>query len=128
MSDIQGNVTFRTSKSNRVTLVESPVDILSIVDLCKVADLALFLIDINVGFEMELFEAVSILKTHGFPNVMGVLTHLDTCKDNKTLRKLKKRMKDRFWKEVYHGSKFFSFSGIEKDGMYKKTEVITLCR
>jgi len=98
------------------------------IDLCKVADLALFLIDVTVGFEMELFEAVSILKTHGFPNVMGVLTHLDMVKDNKSLQKLKKRMKDRFWKEVYHGSKFFSFSGLENDGMYKKKEVITLCR
>jgi len=104
------------------------VDILSIVDLCKVADLALFLIDINVGFEMELFEAVSILKTHGFPQVMGVLTHLDMCKETKALKKMKKRMKDRFWKEIFHGSKMFSFTGVDANGLYKKKDVLTLCR
>jgi len=49
---------------------------------------------------MELFEAVSVLKTHGFPQVMGILTHLDMVKDNKSLKKMRKRMKDRFWKEV----------------------------
>lgn len=37
-------------------------------------------------------------------------------------------MKDRFWKEVYHGSKFYALTGIEFDGLYKKTEVINLCR
>lgn len=37
-------------------------------------------------------------------------------------------MKDRFWKEVQHGSKFYALTGIEFDGLYKKTEVINLCR
>jgi ribosome biogenesis protein BMS1 len=93
-------VSFRTSKHSRITLIEAPTGILPTIDLCKVADLAVFLIDINVGFEMELFEAVTVLKTHGFPQVMGIMTHLDMIKDNKSLKKMRKRMKDRFWKEV----------------------------
>jgi len=37
----------------------------------------LLLIDASFGFEMETFEFLNILKVHGFPKVMGVLTHLD---------------------------------------------------
>ena len=33
---------------------------------------------------------------HGFPKVMGVLTHLDTFKDPKRLRKTKKALKARW--------------------------------
>ena len=32
------------------------------------------------GFEMETFEFLNVLQTHGFPKVMGVLTHLDHFK------------------------------------------------
>ncbi len=53
------------------------------IDLAKITDLALILIDASVGFEMETFEFLSILQSHGFPSVMGVLTHLDFFKENK---------------------------------------------
>lgn len=52
-------------------------------DLAKIADLALLVIDASIGFEMETFEFLTILKSHGFPNVMGILTHLDFFKENK---------------------------------------------
>ena len=58
----------------------------------------LLLVDASFGFEMETFE---ILQVHGFPRVMGVLTHLDMMKDNKSLKKTKKRLKHRFWTEIY---------------------------
>ena len=32
---------------------------------------------------------------------MGVLTHLDMFQSQKTLRKTKKRLKNRFWTEIY---------------------------
>ncbi len=32
---------------------------------------------------------------------MGVLTHLDTFKNNKALQRTKKNLKQRFWTEVY---------------------------
>lgn len=81
------------------------------IDLAKICDLALVLIDASIGFEMETFEFLSLLQNHGFPNVMGILTHLDYFKENKMIRKTKKRMKKRFWKEVYDGAKLFYFSG-----------------
>lgn len=59
------------------------------------------LIDASFGFEMETFEFLNICQVHGFPRIMGVLTHLDSFKNNKTLRKTKKRLKHRFWTEVY---------------------------
>lgn len=42
-------------------------------------------------------------QVHGFPKVMGVLTHLDGFKDNKRLKKTKKALKHRFWTEIYQG-------------------------
>lgn len=59
------------------------------------------LIDASFGFEMETFEFLNICQVHGFPRIMGVLTHLDAFKNNKTLRKTKKNLKHRFWTEVY---------------------------
>ena len=43
---------------------------------------------------------------------MGVLTHLDKFKDVKQLRKTKKRLKNRFWTEIYDGAKLFYLSGL----------------
>ena len=42
---------------------------------------------------MESFEFINILQNHGFTKVMGVLTHLDTFKDNKKVKDIKKKMK-----------------------------------
>ena len=49
----------------------------AMVDVAKIADLALLLIDASIGFEMETFEFLCLLHNHGMPNVMGILTHLD---------------------------------------------------
>ena len=100
----------------------------AMVDMAKIVDLGLLLIDASIGFEMETFEFLCLLHNHGMPNVMGVLTHLDYYKLNKNLRKTKKRMKKRFWKEVHDGAKLFYFSGLQADGFYPKTEVNNLSR
>ena len=60
----------------------------------------LLLIDASFGFEMETFEFLNILQAHGFPKVMGVLTHLDMFRNQKALKKIKKALKQRFWTEV----------------------------
>ena len=60
----------------------------------------LLLVDASFGFEMETFEFLNILQAHGFPKVMGVLTHLDMLKNQKALKKIKKALKQRFWTEV----------------------------
>lgn len=60
----------------------------------------------------ETFEFLNILQNHGFPKVMGVLTHLDQFKDVKKLKKTKQRLKHRFWTEIYDGAKLFYLSGL----------------
>ena len=50
---------------------------------------------------MEIFEFLNVCQVHGFPKIMGVLTHLDLLKNNKALKKTKKKLKTRFWTEVY---------------------------
>ena len=44
-----------------------------------------------------------LMQTHGFPKVMGVLTHLDGFKDVTGLKNTKKALKHRFWAEIYQG-------------------------
>ncbi|NWI24100.1 BMS1 protein, partial [Sula dactylatra] len=99
----------------------------TMIDLAKVADLVLMLIDASFGFEMETFEFLNICQVHGFPKIMGVLTHLDTFKNNKQLKKTKKKLKHRFWTEVYPGAKLFYLSGMVH-GEYQKQEVHNLGR
>ena len=84
-------------RQRRVTLFECPTDLYSMTDLSKVADLVLLLTDASYGFEMETFEFLNQLQLHGFPKVVGVMTHLDGFKANKTLQKTKKALKQRFW-------------------------------
>lgn len=60
----------------------------------------------------ETFEFLNIMQNHGFPKLMGVLTHLDKFKDVKKLKKTKQRLKHRFWTEIYDGAKLFYLSGL----------------
>mmetsp|Transcript_5025 Transcript_5025/g.4598 ORF Transcript_5025/g.4598 Transcript_5025/m.4598 type:complete len:95 (+) Transcript_5025:185-469(+) len=93
-------------------ICECPTEMQAMMDLAKITDLALLTIDASIGFEMETFEFLSLLMNHGMPNVMGILTHLDYYTLNKQLRRTKKKMKKRFWKEVYDGAKLFYLSGL----------------
>ncbi|KAG9338325.1 hypothetical protein JZ751_025881 [Albula glossodonta] len=127
LSDICGPITIVSGKKRRLTFVECGNDINTMIDLAKVADLVLMLIDASFGFEMETFEFLNICQVHGFPRIMGVLTHLDSFKNNKTLRKTKKRLKHRFWTEVYQGAKLFYLSGMVH-GEYQTQEVRNLGR
>ncbi|KAJ3345642.1 Glycoside hydrolase 2 (Mannanase, beta-galactosidase), partial [Kappamyces sp. JEL0680] len=117
----------RAGKNKRLTFIECNNDINSMVDIGKIADLVLLTIDASFGFEMETFEFLNIIQTHGFPKVMGILTHLDKFKDNKRLRKTKKVLKQRFWTEIYQGAKLFYLSGVI-NGKYPKTEILNLSR
>ena len=125
LTDTSGPITVVTGKKRRITLFEVPDDITAMIDLAKVADLVLLMIDGSFGFEMETFEFLNILQTHGFPKVLGVLTHLDHFRDGKRLKKTKKRLKTRFWQEIYNGAKLFYFSGLV-DGRYPKVQVHNL--
>ena len=52
MTDIQGPVTVVTGKSRRLTIIECPNDLGAMVDVAKVADLVLLIIDGSFGLEM----------------------------------------------------------------------------
>lgn len=124
-----GPLTVVTSKRRRLTLIECPADSLaSMIDVSKIADIVLLMIDGNFGFEMETMEFLNILSASGMPgNVFGILTHLDLFRKPSTLRDAKKRLKHRFWSELYQGAKLFYLSGII-NGRYPDREVHNLSR
>ncbi|ODM93201.1 Ribosome biogenesis protein bms1 [Orchesella cincta] len=129
LSEIKGPVTIVSGKKRRLTLMECNNDINSMIDVAKVADLVLLLIDASFGFEMEVFEFLNICQVHGFPQIMGVLTHLDVIKNKNQLKKVKKTLKHRFWTEVYPGSKLFYLSGYyPNNDAYPKNEIHNLSR
>nr|PVC52065.1 hypothetical protein MACL_00001055 [Theileria orientalis] len=127
ISSINGPITMVSSKSRRITVVECGNSMIDMIDCCKVADIALVMIDASYGYEMETFEFVNMMQVHGFPRIIGILTHLDAFKDNKNLRRTKKVLKKRFWSEIYDGAKMFYFTGVQY-GRYKKSEVLNLTR
>lgn len=127
LAHIQGPVTVVTGKMRRITFIECNNDINSMIDIGKIADLVLLMIDGSFGFEMETMEFLNVLQAHGFPKVIGVLTHLDLIKKSRTLRATKKRLKHRFWTEIYAGAKLFYLSGII-NGRYPDTEIQNLTR
>ncbi|TIB12854.1 hypothetical protein E3P93_02169 [Wallemia ichthyophaga] len=127
INDIKGPVTVVAGKARRITFVECPNDISSMIDIGKVADLVLMLIDCTSGFEMESMEMFSIMRQHGFPKIMGILSHVDLIKKQAHLRAQKKRLKHRFWTETYAGARLFQLSGVI-NGRYPNNEVLNLTR
>lgn len=124
-----GPLTVVTSKRRRLTFMECPSDSLSaMIDMAKIADIVLLMIDGNFGFEMETMEFLNALSASGMPgNVFGILTHLDLFKKQSTLRMAKKRLKHRFWSELYQGAKLFYLSGV-LNGRYPDREIHNLSR
>ncbi|EJD50622.1 DUF663-domain-containing protein [Auricularia subglabra TFB-10046 SS5] len=127
LSEVKGPITVVSGKKRRLTFIECNNDLNSMIDIAKIADLILLMIDGSFGFEMETFEFLNILQSHGFPKVIGVLSHLDLIKKAHTLRETKKTLKKRFWTEIYQGAKLFYLSGV-LNGRYPDTEIQNLCR
>ncbi|OCH92588.1 DUF663-domain-containing protein [Obba rivulosa] len=127
LNHVQGPVTVVGGKKKRITFIECNNDLNSMIDIGKVADLVLLMIDGSYGFEMETFEFLNILQAHGFPKVIGILSHLDLIKKAATLRATKKALKKRFWTEIYQGAKLFYLSGV-LNGRYPDTEILNLSR
>jgi len=125
--NILGPVTVVSGKKRRITFIECNNDMNSMIDIAKVADLVLLLIDASFGFEMEIFEFLNICQVHGMPRIMGVLTHLDLIKTPRQMRKTKKILKHRFWTEVYAGAKLFYLSGLLHEE-YLRIEIKNLAR
>lgn len=127
LSDIKGPITVVSGKRRRLTFIECSNDLASMIDVAKIADLVLLMIDGNYGFEMETMEFLNILSPHGFPRILGVTTHLDLFKNVSTMRNAKKQLKSRFWTEVYQGAKLFYLSGVI-NGRYPDREILNLAR
>ncbi|KAI4095736.1 MAG: hypothetical protein LQ344_001453 [Seirophora lacunosa] len=129
LSQPVGPLTVVTSKRKRLTFLECPSDSLaSMIDVSKIADIVLLMIDGNYGFEMETMEFLNVLSASGMPgNVFGILTHLDLFRKPSTLKDAKKRLKTRFWGELYQGAKLFYLSGVI-NGRYPDREIHNLSR
>ncbi|KAI5966056.1 BMS1 [Candida margitis] len=127
LTEIKGPITVVSGKRRRLTFIEVNNDLNSMIDVAKIADLVLLLIDGNYGLEMETMEFLNIAQHHGMPRVLGVATHLDLFKSQSTLRTSKKRLKHRFWTEVYQGAKLFYLSGVI-NGRYPDREILNLSR
>jgi ribosome biogenesis protein BMS1 len=98
------------------------------IDISKVTDIVLLMIDGNYGFEMETMEFLNVLNSSGMPgNVFGILTHLDLFRKQEALKAQKKRLKHRFWTELYNGAKLFYLSGVI-NGRYPDREILNLSR
>ncbi|KAL7917726.1 hypothetical protein ACQKWADRAFT_331718 [Trichoderma austrokoningii] len=128
LSDPQGPITVVTSKKQRLTFMECPNELEAMVDVAKVADIILLMIDGNYGFEMETMEFLNILAATGMPgNVFGILTHLDLFRKPAALKDAKKHLKRRLWTELYQGAHLFYLSGI-MNGRYPDREIHNLSR
>ncbi|TGZ84100.1 DUF663-domain-containing protein [Ascodesmis nigricans] len=128
LTTIQGPITVVSGKRRRLTFLECDNSLASMIDVAKIADYVLLLIDGNFGFEMETMEFLNVLAPHGMPsNIFGILTHLDLFKSQSILRATKKRLKHRFWSELYNGAKLFYLSGVI-NGRYPDREIHNLSR
>lgn len=128
ISDPQGPITVVTSKKQRLTFVECPNELEAMIDIAKIADIVLLMIDGNYGFEMETMEFLNILAATGMPgNVFGILTHLDLFRKPQALKDAKKRLKRRLWTELYQGAHLFYLSGV-MNGRYPDREIHNLSR
>ena len=72
ISNIQGPVTIVSGKKRRLTFIECSNDINMMIDVAKVADLVLILIDASFGFEMEVFEFLNICQVRRQTNTAGI--------------------------------------------------------
>ena len=120
--DLKGPITVATSKIQRITFIEVPNNINGMIDASKIADLVLLCVNAEKQFEMETFEYLNLLLSHGFPKVIGVLTHLDNCE-----KIIAKNLKARFRKELNTSVKVYKLDKLI-NGKYEKKSIIGLSR
>ncbi|KAI3866371.1 hypothetical protein MKX03_029627, partial [Papaver bracteatum] len=115
-NDTQGpNIIITADKRTRIQFVECPDDIDAMIDAAKYADLVLLLVDANYGFEAETFEFLNLLRSHGFPKVTCVITHVDEIEDEKEPNETVMRIEDHFRTEIYQPAYIYNFSGLQHD-------------
>ncbi|KAI3875536.1 hypothetical protein MKW92_024843 [Papaver armeniacum] len=124
-TDMAGPIRIMAGNKRRVQFVECPNNVNGMIDAAKYADAVVFLIDAGYKFEMETFEFLELLKVHGMPKVMGVLTYLDSFKREDVLARTRQSLLDQFQTQICKGAQLFCLSGLH-NGMYLKHEISEL--
>jgi ribosome biogenesis protein BMS1 len=119
---VKGPVTVVANRSQRITFLEVPSDLNAMMDAAKIADVALLLVNAEHNFEMETFEFLNLLLSHGFPKVIAVITHLDQVE-----RHVARTIKARFHKELNTQLKVYKLGRLVH-GKYEKESIISLGR
>lgn len=122
ITEINGPVTVVANRSQRITFVEVPNDINAMIDIAKVADIVLLLVNAEHNFEMETFEFLNLLLNHGFSKVIGVLTHLDQVD-----KSVAGQLKARFRKELGTQIKVYKLERLV-NRKYEKKSIVGLGR
>ena len=125
--DPRGPITIVAGRYRRITFMECPNTTAAMCDMAKVADLIILIVDGSFGFEMDTFEFLTIAQTHGFPRVIGVISHLDKLPSNKHLKRTKRLMRHRFWHEVSAGAKMLCLAPL-LHGLYRSSDVLKMHR
>jgi hypothetical protein len=123
-----GVVSILNSNGEVIIFVENNSDILSIVNCTTFSDLIVSMIDGFLGLELEIFETIALAKKSGLKRYVFFLTHLDLFKTWKSLKKAKKRIKERLVKETNGNCKIFYLSGTKANNLYFPGEINNFTR
>ena len=121
-------ISILNSRAERLFFVENIADNFSFIHSLNFSDLVILLIDAFFGVELETFETITLVKNSNLKRYIFILTHLDLFKTWKSLRKAKKRIKDRLNKETNGNCKIFYFGGIKENNIYFFGEIKNLTR
>ncbi|KAI3880895.1 hypothetical protein MKX03_032720 [Papaver bracteatum] len=124
-SNMAGPIRILAGDRRRIQFVECPNNVNGMIDAAKYADVVMFVIDVGYGFEMETFEFLELLKVHGMPKVIGVLTYLDSFKETEIRSYHRQHIIDHFQTEICKGAKTFCLSGLD-NAMYFEHEISEL--
>jgi len=111
-----------TKNGKNFLFIESTSDTLDLLNLSKISDIVVFMIDGYFGLELETFEFMNFIRNNKKKRIFFIITHLDLFKNWKNLKKAKKKLKDRLNRETQNGKIFF-ISGINIQGFYYPKEI-----
>ena len=117
-----------SSNEEIVILAENISDSFSALNFLKFSDIIVSVVNGFFGLELETFETTTIIKNSNLNRFIFVLTHLDLFKTWKSLKKAKKRIKDRLVQEANGNCKIFYCSGLKNNNGYFSGEIKNLTR
>jgi hypothetical protein len=121
-------ISLSSKEGNLKIFVENVSNIFSSINCIKFSDTIISVIDGFFGLELETFETITLSKNSDLKKIIFILTHLDLFKTWKTLKKAKKRIKDRLIKETNGQCKIFYFNGLRNNNSYFSAEIKNLTR